>query len=63
MEKKTRIAVVGLGGRGYHMMRDVLLAFEDVDVVAVCDLYPDRNERAAKLVEEKKGYLPFTTTD
>ena len=63
MEKKTRIAVIGLGGRGYHMMRDVLLAFEDVDVPAVCDLYPDRNERAAKLIEEKKGYVPFTTTD
>ena len=63
MDKKTRIAVVGLGGRGYHMMRDVLLAFEDVDVPAVCDLYPDRNERAAKLIEEKKGYVPFTTTD
>ena len=63
MEKRTRVAVVGLGGRGYHMLRDVLLAFEDIDVPAVCDLYPDRNERAAQLVAEKKGYTPFTTTD
>ena len=63
MDKRTRIGVVGLGGRGYGMIKDVLLSFEDVDVTAVCDLYPDRNERAAKLIEEKRGYVPFYTTD
>ena len=63
MEKRTRIAVIGLGGRGYGMLKDVLLAFDDVDIPAVCDVYPDRNERAAKIVEEKRGYAPFTTTD
>ncbi|MBR2460890.1 MAG: Gfo/Idh/MocA family oxidoreductase [Clostridia bacterium] len=63
MTERTRIAVVGLGNRGYYMIRDVLLAFEDVDVTAVCDVYPDRNERVAQLVKEKKGFIPFTTTD
>lgn len=63
MDKRTRMAVVGLGNRGYSIIKDVLLAFEDVDITAVCDVYPDRNERIVKLVEEKRGYTPFATTD
>lgn len=63
MDTKTKFGVVGLGGRGYSMIRDVLLAFEDVDIVAVCDLYPDRNERASKLIKKVRGYEPFTTVD
>ncbi len=63
MDTKTKFGVVGLGGRGYSMIRDVLLAFEDVDIVAVCDLYPDRNERASELIKKVRGYEPFTTVD
>ena len=63
MAKKFRFGVIGLGNRGTSIIRDVLLSFEDVDVIAVCDLYPDRNERAAAIIREKRGASPFTTTD
>ncbi len=48
---KLRIGTIGLGGRG-HGMTCNLLEMDDVDVVAVCDLYSDRVERmCAKAVD------------
>jgi len=55
--------VVGLGGRGTGMLRDVIMYFDDVVVTAVCDVYEDRVERASKMVEEKYGQAPFATTN
>ena len=43
--KKLKLGVAGLGQRGYGMLGTFLL-FADVDVVAVCDVYEDRNDRA-----------------
>lgn len=60
--KTIRFGVIGLGNRGYSMLRDVLLKFEGVEFVAVCDEYPDRAERAAALVEEKHGVRPAVVT-
>lgn len=61
--EKVKLGVIGLGKRGYSMMRDVILCFDDVDVVAVCDEYPDRVEKAAALIKEKRGITPFCTAD
>ena len=51
--KTIKFGVIGLGHRGFAMLRDVLIPVEGVEFVAVCDEYEDRAEAAAKLVEEK----------
>ena len=60
--KRIRMGVIGLGKRGTSVMRDVILGFDDVDVVAVCDLYQDRVDDAAKLIKEKRGAEPMIQT-
>ena len=66
---KLKIGVIGLGGRGrYHavtlasMSRDASFPHE-LEVVAVCDLYPDRAEGAALAVKEKTGVMPAFYTN
>ena len=61
--KKVKLGVLGLGKRGYSMIRDVILAFDDVDIVAVCDEYEDRVKDAADKIEERRGVRPFCTTN
>ena len=61
--KKVKLGVIGLGKRGYSMIRDVILAFDDVDIVAVCDEYEDRVKDAADKIEERRGVRPFCTTN
>ena len=39
--KKLRMGVIGLGSRGYGMMRG-LSKHPEVEIVAVCDEYQDR---------------------
>lgn len=60
--EKVRMAIIGLGNRGYGNMRAVM-SFDDVQITAVCDVYTDRAERAAAKAEEKYGVRPFSTTD
>lgn len=60
---KLRVGVVGLGCRGYWMLKDVILLMDKVKVTAVCDVYEDRNEKAAALTEELCGHRPAVTTD
>ncbi len=55
-------AVIGLGQRGTVNMKNCLLN-EGVRVCAVCDLYPDRANKAADTVEKITGLRPYTTTD
>ena len=47
--------VIGLGSRGFHLTRNVLLNNDDVNILAVCDLYEDRVQNAQELIKEKKG--------
>ncbi len=60
---KIRFGVVGLGGRGFGLMKGVLFGFEEIEVTAVCDLYEDRTKRAADAVTERYGKAPFATLD
>lgn len=62
MGRVVRIGVVGLGGRGYGQMM-TLLGMPDVHVAAVCDVYPDRMERAQKGAAEKQGFKPDGVAD
>ena len=65
MKKFVNVAVVGLGGRGTFYACEILTQFNpsEVKIAAVCDLYPDRVERAANAIEQKLGYRPFETVD
>lgn len=47
----VRVGMVGVGGRGGSLLGD-LLALDGVQVRAVCDLAPERAERAAQRTEE-----------
>lgn len=53
--EKIKMGFIGVGGRGYSLLEMVLDDFPQVDVVAACDSYPDRTEKACKLIEEKRG--------
>lgn len=61
--KKLKLAVIGLGQRGFYTMRDCTLLFDNIEITAVCDLYEDRVERAINLADEKGKPKPFGTTD
>ena len=61
--KTVKMGIIGVGHRGYGILRHVLLRMEDVEVVAVCDEYADRTEQAADAVEKKTGKRPFASVD
>ena len=61
--KTVNLAFVGLGKRGLSLLNLVLVAMDDIKVTALCDVYQDRTDRAADLVEEKTKERPFTTLD
>lgn len=56
-----KLGVIGLGARGLPLIKDILLPNKKVTVTAVCDIYQDRTDAAAKLVEETTGERPFTS--
>ena len=60
---KLNIGVVGVGGRGYWLTKDVILSMEDISVVSVCDVYEDRAIAAAEMVKESRGTMPAWETD
>lgn len=52
IKEKVNLAIIGLGQRGTLLLKDSILPQEDVNVVALCDLYEDRCEENAKAVEQ-----------
>ena len=63
MKEKLNIGVIGQGGRGFGLLKEIILPREDINVLAVCDLYEDRREASAKAVKEAKGNDPLCTAD
>lgn len=64
MKRKVKLAVIGLGERGFGNLKDLLLTMtEEVEIVALCDIREYRVERAANAVVEKGNARPFVTTD
>ncbi len=59
--KKIKFAVIGLGARGSQLMNDIFTKNKRADVVALCDKYEDRVDKANKLVEEELGHSAFCT--
>ena len=62
-KQKITVGVVGVSGRGQGLLEYAICQRADVTVAAVCDLYADRAEAAADLVEKLDGKRPETTTD
>lgn len=60
--RTVTIGFIGLGGRGQGQLK-TLLSMPDVEVTAVCDVYEDRAQEGAKIVQEARGKEPFATTD
>ena len=60
--RTVRLGIIGLGGRGMGQT-ETLLQMKDVEVSAVCDVYPDRVRAGQKLVFEHRGYEPAGETD
>ena len=60
--EKVRLAVIGYGCRG-KTQTELLLAMPDVEIVSVCDKYPDRVEQAQADVEKASGKRPFGSVD
>ena len=54
MKDKIKIGIIGLGGRGMGLLKDPILAFEDVEVTALCDVYTDRIEESETAIREKR---------
>src|SRR5882762_2371390 len=46
---RVRLGIIGVGGRGTSLLQD-LLAIENVEVKAICDLVPEKVARAQKAV-------------
>ncbi|NLG24557.1 MAG: Gfo/Idh/MocA family oxidoreductase, partial [Clostridiales bacterium] len=59
--RRVNVGIVGLGGRGTGWLK-ALLAMKDVEVVALCDTYPDRLARGQELAAEA-GAQPFAAAD
>lgn len=57
-----KVGFIGFGKRGKMMLNSALDGNYGIEIVAVCDLYADRAEEGAKIVEAKTGKLPFYTT-
>ena len=60
--QEIRIGFIGLGSRGYGLLRDVVLKQKE-QVMAVCDVYEDRTQKGAELVTEAGQARPAEYTD
>ncbi len=47
---KVRIGIIGLGGRGNSLMGNLLQMKGEVEIRALCDIYPERTKSAAQRV-------------
>ncbi len=60
--KKVKVGVIGLGSRGMALL-NTMLACDECEIVAVCDVYEDRIEHALKKIKDKRGDAAVGFTD
>jgi Predicted dehydrogenases and related proteins len=61
MKDNVKVGMIGLGHRGMGLLEHIILPMDDVEVVAVCDLYEDRIREAADKVGQAQGKRPLET--
>jgi len=59
---KFKVGFIGYGRRGPGVFASIL-KIEDVEIVAVCDVFKERAEKAAEKAKMEKGYTPIVTTN
>ena len=59
---KIKIGVVGLGQRGKGLL-ETLLAIDAFEIVAVCDCYQDRVDRAFEMIANQQAVAPRKYVD
>lgn len=59
---KIKVGIFGLGLRGFSLMKHVCNV-ENVRITALCDLYPERIDKAVEYMKEKNIETPSFTTD
>ena len=62
INRTIRLGIIGFGWRGYGQT-ETLLEMPDVEITAVCDVYPDRVELGREMVKKARGKDCFGTTD
>ena len=62
MVKKVKMGIIGLGQRG-DVLTNTVLACEEAEIVALCDLYDDRLNAVAERVEKRAGNAPKRYAD
>ena len=60
--EKVKTAIIGLGCRG-ELLASIIADMEEAQIVAICDLYEDRRNKAAEMVQKKNGYTPKVSAD
>lgn len=59
----VRLGLAGLGCRGQGILKQVLLAMDDVEISAVCDIYEDRVQAGIQIVTDAGRPAPQGFTD
>jgi predicted dehydrogenase len=59
--ERVRLGIIGVGGRGTSLLQD-LLTVENVEIKAICDLVPEKVERAQKMVTDAGQPKPASFT-
>lgn len=62
MKEKITIGIIGLGQRGKSLLCNSM-NFDEVEIIAICDILDERFEQAEKCITEKGREIPFETKD
>lgn len=60
--KQVNVGFIGLGCRG-KLLSSIVAEMEEANIVAVCDLYEDRQKQAAEMIGQNTGTKPKTCGD
>lgn len=63
MSQRVKMAMIGLGSRGKGLLETAYLEHPEAEFVAVCDVYEDRCQDCADIIEKAGFQRPKTTTD
>lgn len=58
---QIKVGIIGLGNRGQSLIEDVMLYMDDIQITAICDVYEDRVNKMADVIEKNTGLRPLTT--
>lgn len=61
-DRRVRIGVIGVGGRGTSLLR-LLLRRQDTEITALCDIRPEAVQAGTKLIDEAGKAAPASYTD